>query len=507
MGLELLAPKVEARPEAWARYVHEQATSTREIARKTAAAERVKLYRDDYRRLLERMVSEVFVEPVIRQQVTRMLPLISGTSFVKRVANEMGRPIYARAPLRRVTLGDDEKPAKEAQAVYQALSKEMGLDACMDTIARLITACTAVFGFVRYVEAVGLTLDVMTPDMVTVIPHPEIPTRALAVAYVKTWHDDRPHTTVCWDDKRYLEIGPRGGLHKVTPHDFGMLPFLEVHARGRTGCYWQETLGDDLISQTRQSMFIDLILIRKTKIQSLLQLTYVGDSEAIVKKQVLDESSILHAEKGLFGVLNLESDPAKYLSVKQANEAAVAAANGISRDRLNQEVREASDDVALQERVAELAAIMAEAEARVFEIAKQVSREHPKHHVPEDARLLVDLGQIHNRVDRKTQLDVRQTERSMGLRSGVDDVLEDNPEMGGDRGQAMARIRAAMAEEAIIVEERRKLNAPADGGSPEEPGQSPQQNGAMGPKVRDGEMTRDEAADEAAEGPPPPQQK
>lgn len=502
MGLELLAPKVEAKPEAWARHVHELASSLREVARRNAAAERVKLYRDDYRQLLERMVFEVFTEPRIRESVTRILPLISGTSFVKRVADEKGRPIYARAPLRRVVL-DGEQDVKEAQAAYRALAKEMGLDAAMDTIARLITACGAVLGFVRYVEGVGLTLDVMTPDMVTVVPHPDVATRALAVAYVRTWHDDRPFETVVWDDQRRFSIDSQGRLlGPVVAHDFGTLPFLEVHQRGRTCHYWQESLGSDLISQTRQSMFLDLVLIRKIKLQSHLQITYIGDSEAFVKAQVLDEQSVLHAESGIIGLQNLESDPAKYIAVKQTNEAAVAAAHGISRDRLNQQVREAGDDVALQERVAELAAIMAEAEARLFEIVKAVSREHPEHHVPPDARLLVDLGQIHNRVDRKTQLDIRQAERSMGLRSGVDDVLEDNPEMGGDREQAMARIRESMAEEAIIVEERRKLNAPADGGSPEEPGQDPAANGAMGPAVRDGKMTRDEAAAQAATGAP-----
>jgi hypothetical protein len=504
LGLELLAratPPVKAELDAWARYVFERANDAKEIARKSAAAERVKLYRDDYKRLLEDMVSQVFAEPVIRQSVLALLPLISGTSFVKRVANELARPIYARAPIRRVLLEGDADP-EAAQESFNALAGEMTLTRKMSTAARYVIACGAVLGLVRYVEGVGMQLDVMTPDMVTVVSHPDVPTKALAIAYVKTWHNERPFETVVWDDQRYFSIDAMGRpMGPETRHDFGLIPFLEIHQDGRTGCYWQETIGQDLVSQTRQSMFMDLVLLRKVKTQSHLQVTYTGDSQNFVKKQVLDELSVLHAESGEIDVKDLQSDPAKYIDVKLTNEATVAAAYGISRERLNQQVREVGDDLAYQERVAELAGIMAPAEADLFEIVKALSRES-KHALPADARLVVDLGQIHHRVDREAQLRIRAEEAKRGSRSGVDDVLEDNPEYGGDRELAKQHIRDRMGEEAEIIRERRALNMPEDA-TAEEPGQDPAKNGAMGPAVRDGKMTRDEAAEMASKGPVP----
>lgn len=503
MGLELLG----IAQEKWGPWLHDYVCSQGEIARRNAARERVRLYRDDYKTLLCDMLRQIFREPAVYQRVEPLVQMIGGSSFLKRIADELGRPLYAIAPFRRVIRVGEKRPDTKAQEALNALYGEMQVNACMDAVARLLTVSNTVLLFVRYVENVGMHLDVLTPDMRSVIAHPEIPTRPLAVAYVKRWHDDKPHSWIVWDDKRYLTLGPRGGVSDVTPHDFGRLPFVEVRHRAATSEYEDVTRGEDLVSQTKQSMFLDLIGVKKIKQQSHIQLTYSGDLDNLVKDQVSDEESVLVAQGtgAGFGSINLESDPGRYQLYKAANEAAVAANYGISRDRLNQATREATDDVALQERVAELAAVLDPAEADLFRLVRAVSREHPEYRgaIPDDAELLFDRGQVHNRVDRKTQLDVRQTERSMGLRSGVDDVLEDNPEFGGDRERAMAYIDEKMQEEALLVEKRRALNAPAGGTTPEEPGQDPAMNGAMGPAVRDGEMTRDEAAAMAERGPAP----
>jgi hypothetical protein len=509
VGLELLAPAVPATPESWAAYVHKHVTEARETARQAAAAERVKLYRDDYARLLEGMLSHVFKDRAVLQRVLTLTPLIASASFVRRVADELGRPLYARPPMRRVVL-PDEADAATAQEAYNRLAAEMELDAKMDTIARLLTACAAVFAFVRYVADIGVCLDVMTPDMLSVIPHPDVPTRALAVCYVKTWHNDQPFERVVWDDQRYFTMNRDGAIvGAVTEHNFETIPFVEFHQRGRTCHYWQETRGADLIAQTRQSMFLDTVVARKVKTQSHKQFTHTGEMSALVKDQVVDEESILMSDGGQLNAIDLESNPLPIIEVKLANEAAVGASYGLSRDRLNQKAGSGGDDAGLQERTAELAAVLVPGEVRIFELARKVAAEHHDatltSAIPMDAVVLVDLGQIHNRVDRKTQLDTRQTERSMGLRSVVDDVLEDNPEYGGNRKLAWARVREALDEEAIYIELRRALNTPADA-TAEEPGQSPEQNGAMGPAVRDGHMSRDEAAEQASEGPPPSQQ-
>lgn len=509
MGLELLAPDAEA----WARLVHEHVASAKEQARRAEACKRVKLYRDDFAQLIAYRFSTIFKSAVYKR-IEPLIPLLGGTSFLKRVSNETGRPLYARAPMRRVVIKHDrpvdaepngpDPAVRAAQEAYAALCKEMQLDACMDTAARLITACGAVFLCVRYVESLGrLHLDVVTPDMLSVIPHPEAPTVPLAIAYVTKWLNDQPFEHVVWDDKRYFSVAKGALLGEPTDHDFGVIPWVDIHLPGRTNEYWQPTINADLVSQDEQSKLFDLVGVKKIKTQSHLQVSYIGDSAGFVKGQVLDEESVLHAEGGAINVLNFESDPSKVLAAKLAAESAVAANHGLSRDRLNQTTTAASDDAGLQERVAELASVFVPAEVRLFGIVRVISREHDtwKGAIPDDANLLVDLGQLHNRVDRKTQLDIRREETSRGLRSRVDDVLEDNPEYAGDREQAMQHLREKAAEEAVVVEQQRALNAPADADA-EKTGQDPAANGAMGSKVRDGEMTKDEAAAQAETGAP-----
>lgn len=499
MGLEILG----GGPEEWAARAHGLATHTAEMARRSAAAERVQLYRDDYAAIVARTLATIFNEPAVVRRVTQLTGLIGGTSFIKRVADELGRPIYARAPTRRVVTAAGEED-RAAQMAFNALAVEMRLTERMDTVARLLTACNDVHVFVRHVGGLGMQLDVMTPDCLSVIPHPEAPTVPLAVVYEKSYHGDRPNERLLWDDRRYIVIDRQGKPQSVVDHELGRLPVIGIHQPGRTSEYWQPTRGQDLVSQTKQSMFLDCILVRKVKSQSHIQLTYVGDSAGFVKDQVADEDSVISADGGVITSLNLESDPRRYVETKLAAEAAVGANHGINRERLNQQTRAGGADEGLHERIAELAGVLADGEVRLFEVIKAVARQHAQlgYVIPMDARLLVDLGTIHHRVDRTTQLAIRQTERSMGLRSGVDDVLEDNPELGGDRAMALRFIDEKMAEEAVIIERRRALNMPADASS-DEPGQAAVDNGAMGPAVRDGSMTRDEAASRARTGRPP----
>lgn len=498
MGLEIVEGLTAA---DWPKYMAELISDKGEMARRHCARERVKLYRDDFKNIITWDISQVFTETTVRQRLERLIPLVGGTSFLKRVADELGRPLYAVSPQRRIVMPDGTKN-DEAQAAWNAMAEEMDLDAKMDTVARLITPCAAVFPFVRYIDGLGMQLDIVTPDMITVRPHPEVPTRALAIAYAKKWKDDKAIEHVVWDDKRYFSIDDAGHLiGAVKEHNFGVIPFVEIHLRGRTCHYWQGSVGEDLVSQAKQSMFLDLVVTKKVKTQSHIQLVYSGDMAALVKDQIVDEESILLAgQGGSLTPIDLQSDPMAIVNVKLTNEAAVGANYGLSRERLNQTGGAGAED-GLRERVAELAKVMVPAERRIFDLVRRLSAEYPKYRgkIPEDAVMLLDLGQIHNRVDRKTLLEIRQTERSMGLRSGIDDVLEDNPEMGGDRTMAAEHIDERMAEEAIIIERRRALNMAEDASSAT-PGQSPEKNGAMGPMVRDGKKTKDEAAAEAEGG-------
>jgi hypothetical protein len=535
--------------------------SPAERRRRRKARARSMLYRDNFEPLLKEQIRNVFAEQAIIERLLKFTSLVGGSSFLKRVADEVARPLYACIPQRRVVLpsqpfgalldpdetgepdAGDKNESKDSpeQEAWNAIAKEIRIDERMDLAARLLIPHNTVHLFLRYVErrnppgpaaipdpalfagapdsfsappvapksAVDplrpgrLVLDILTPDMLTVIPDPDCPTEALGIGYDRATNQFGTATDVVfWDDAAYFTWS-QGKILSYTPHDFGRIPMVEVHRRGRWGSYWDPTTGDDLVNTSLAGMLYDLIVVRKTKSQSHIQLSFNGDPDKLAKDQVSDEESILVSggSGGQFQTINLESDPSKIIAAKEAIFTEVAANYGISRDRLNQVVREVGEDVALKERVAELARVMGEAERCLFDLARVISREHPDYagKLPDDARLVVDFGQFTNRVDRKTQLEIRQTERSMGIRSAVDDVLDDNPEFGGSRVLALQYLDEKAAENAIVIARQRALNMPQDA-TTDAPGQSPQANGALGPKVKAGQISADQAARAAKTG-------
>lgn len=494
MGLETLPDPLTS--------VRDAIEAKDERIRKESAKIRERLYRDDYKDLLRRRVGEVFNELATRAGLEPFIPFVGGSAFLKRIADELGRALYARPPVRRLLARDGSKVATGQQDALCRLNEEMQTDDRMDTVARLLTPSRSAGLFPRYVNGRGMRLDVLTPSMVTVVPVPSSPLEELAVIYDAAYDSDgRVTRRVVWDDKRSFAIdGNSRQVADAVEHDFGLIPVYMVHHRGRVGTYWDTTTGEDLVAETFFEMLLDLITVRKLKAQSHLQLVYTGDSEGFYKDQVTDEHSVLMAGgQGSLSLINLESNPDALIRTKEASATAVAANYGVSRDRLNQKTGTPGDDVALQERVAELARVMVGAERGVFRILKQVSREHPEYKLDQDLELSVDLGQVHNRVNRKDQLEIRREEMRQGARSIVDSILEDNPELGGDRWLAMEHVREKARENAEAWLYIRAGNMSLET-SYEDPGLTAQQNGANGPAVRDGKMTRDEAAKQATEG-------
>lgn len=484
MGLDILSSS----PDEWVNIVQETVDSQEDTYRQSVTAERVALYRDDYKVSLEKIIDNVFQHPAVAARLKTLVPLVGGTSFIKRVADDLARPLYARPPIRK--FAED----KEGTKALATLADKLELNSRMDDVARLLVAANSVFGLCRFVPGVGLRLDLMTGADVWVIPHPSVPTHPLAIVYERcSATDPDVRERVVWDDKYYWAIDCEGNLvSSIVAHNLGLIPIVDIHQKGRTTEYWDVTKGMDLVRQAKNSMFYDLVSLKKAKSQSHIQLTFSGDSSGFSKDQVSDEESVLIANgAGQIDSVNLESDPSKLIAAKQANEALVMSAYGLGTD----------DDTGLKARVAELASVLVPAEQRIYKVFQKLSQADPElsGKLPEGERLIVDLGTIHHRVDRETQLRIRETEAKRGLRSGVDDLLEDNPELGGDRELALQWIDDRMLEEATIILKRRALNIPEDG-SVGSPGQNPEANGALGPKVRDGQMTKEEAAKQAEEG-------
>lgn len=475
-------------------------SSLGEKTRKQMAKRRISLYCDDIERLLADEVSRIFFSPEVRDRIFPFLRMASANSLLKRISDEIGRPVYASPPMRRIGNQKD-------QLAHAGLALEMNLDRKMDRVTKLLTACNQILLFVRFIPRYGLCLDILTPDLVSVIPDRDVPQHAAGVVYSKPWGIGGKETAyVLWDDAEYVTFNSNGlVLEGPTSHNFGVLPFVEISRNIPLNGYWDTWSGADLEAATIQVCLLNALILKLHKSQGEKQLAVAGDDVEDAKEQILDGESILKISgaKSL-QLLDLQASPDHYLRTKEHIETTIAANYGISRERLNQQATVNTaigrEETGLRERTAEIMSVMRKAENDLFDIVKVVSQEHPEYKLSPDSTMSIDFGELHHRVDRKTQLEIRETERRLGIRSVIDDILEDNPEIQTE-AEAWKELESNMEAESEYIRLRRALNVPEDA-NVEEPGQNPMENGEMGPMVRDGVMTRDEAAEMARTGQP-----
>lgn len=474
-------------------------TSQDETYRKHCISRRVRLVRNDHEQVLQEQLGLMFQDEAVRLRLYQMARLSGSSSLTKRVGDDLGRPIYAQPPRRTVTLPGEREPSEDDQALFDQIAKDVKLNDVMDLVARLLVPVTSVFLVARVLEDIGPQLDLLTSDTISVVPHPKAPTVSLALVYDSTRivNGGVTRTYVVVDDEERWEIDIAGAMiGEPVKHGYGRKPWTEIHRRPSWGSYWANyTYGQDLEVADIQGMVLDCVKLKKHKSQSHLQLAYSGDADSVVKDQTLDEESILMVNgEGSLNVLDLQADPSGLLKSMEALEARAAANYGLSMDRMNH--KGGGDDDGLHERIAELTRVLRQGEEDLFDLLRAVMRVGNVGTISPEARISVDYGALHHRIDRKTQLEIYEIEERLGLASPLDPIYEKNPEVNSDE-EAWAEFKKNLADRAVKIEMLRALNM-TENASAEMPGQDAAANGALGPQVRDGEVTRDNAAAVAA---------
>lgn len=487
--------------DAVRRAAYVAATDRDEKTRKNQARIRTDLYCDDVARIVWDMLDRQFDAAEVKEQLGRYLDLCGANSLLKRVVDEIARPVYASAPQRRVLVNGKEDPKLTAE--YRTIARKVGLDGAMDMSTRILLGGNRAFLGFRWLEredrAGGkkpgeLVADLLTPSMVSVVPDLDVPTRAAGLGYdrcLKTQYGMAQQWSF-WDDEIYFGFDSHGlPAGKAVEHGIGRIPVVQMRRRMPWSTYWDRTTGNDLVAGTLQSCLINAMLLYLHRMQGHIQVTFVGDSGKVPRESVIDLGSLLSAEEGQFGAINLQADPTHLLNTKAAIETTVAANWGLSRDRLNQKTTAPSEDAALNERTSELMAVMREAEIDAFDIIRRIWNIKVGRVFPDEANLALNFGPLKYRVERMAQLKIREEEIAQGLRSELDGIIEDNPEIPPER--AMDFLTQKVEERRPVLELFKTLNAQknADGLTP---GATAQEYGATGPLVRDQKITRDQAA-------------
>lgn len=460
-----------------------------EQERRQGAKRRVDLYCDNFEYLIKREIRRIFRAPEVHARLDPFIKMAAGHNLFKRVVDEISRPVYSTAPVRRL-----EPPGEQAR--FAELAAECRLNETMSLASHLTNACNAVGIMFRLTERHGLVADVLTPNMMTVVPDPDRPSKELALIYdipVKV-AGRREIAHVFWDDDVTFTFTKSGTvLSDPRPHGYTAKPFVVIHRKERWGEYWDSTTGGDLEAAQMSVSILTALVLKLHKSQGHKQIVLSGDIMGVPKDQTLDEeNAIVLPDGSQIQTLDLVANATHYTDTINMITEKVAANYGISRDRLNQSSAGSADEAGLLERRADTIRVFSRAEQDVFGIMKMVSQAHPGGGISEDATLKVDFAEISDRQDKRALLDIWDKMRSMGLRNVLDDIKALNPEVVTDE-DAEKELETNLQIQSKWVERIRSLNMSKDASS-DEPGQSPEENGAMGPKVRDGKMSRDEAA-------------
>lgn len=469
-----------------------------ERARRNLAKRRMSLYRENADDVTRRELEGVFDDPTVRSRVLKWIPLASSRSVVRRVVDLVARPVYAVAPVRVVE-------PESAQASYDEIVRTARTNAAMDLACRIAEAANHALIYTRYIaRKKRICHDVIAPDAVTVIPDPDVPTDWLALLFAIPGEGGKVHWQYV-DDAETFRLDHEGSLVPKTQTPLGLRRpnFTWVHRTERSGAFWESMRGRSLERAELGVNMLNLLAMRGLKASGFKKLAIVGDLANFPKGQSLDEESAIVAGEGVaISEVSSQMDAANYIALQQEIVADAAASRGISRARLNATGAQDSDDAGLEEERGELVGVMYEAELDVFDVVKMVSQESETK-IPEDATLRVDFGELHHRVDRKTELEIETGERNAGMANYLDHIKRRNPEIRSDADALEEFIRNVKLN-ATCLELITARNL-SQGATPENPGQSPEENGAMGPAVRDGKMSGDEAAAKAEGGAPEPE--
>jgi hypothetical protein len=481
---------------ALVRLAHKAVSDPKEKERRRLAQERVDLFYEFTTDVLRTAAATIFKDRDVFKRLEPFLALSGHPSLFRRTIDEVAGPAYQIGPTRKVVVGEGERaPDKDATQKYRELAKLVHLDERFDLACHLGHACNSVFLIGRKPESIGTVVDLMTPAQITIITHPDDAHREAAYIYDTTHVEgtDVVKAHSYWDDEEGFLFTQGGQLIRRVTQPLRRMAIVPIHMTERpSGQYWDISSGNALVQASIAAGLLTALTLKLHKSQGFKQLVVAGDIVAFPKEQALDEENAILAPNGTtISTLDLTVPAGHYLTTLEDIVRRAAAQYGISLDRLNANASSDSSDVGLEERRADAIKVFRRAEENMFSLLCAMEPGTS----PTTARLAVDYGELSLRTDPMGTLELWQEQISKGLRNELDNIRAMNPEIDSDE-EAWTEFDRNLDIHAKAIERMRALNMTKDA-TPEMPGQDAQANGAMGPKVRDGEMTRDEAADAA----------
>lgn len=443
--------------------------------RRETIATRLRLYRDQISVPLGQLIDRIYKTQKMRETMRDYIDVSSGQNVSRRIVNEVAS-LYDRPALRLL------KDAGE-NTRFHLEEKRLNLHFVHQEAHRLTNLCNETLIW-QFEGGSGRKLRIVTPDVFDAVPDPRDPLTAagflldFAPVTLLPNSERLPHWEV-WDDTYRYRISGDGrlcdefGQSVAAPeaHRLGRIPGVLLHRREPTTCILDASYGEDIKSAHLAAALLDCMIMRLSKAQGENQPILQGNLAAMAAGQTMDgENPLLLPPEVVASILNMKTDPDHYLAVKKDRIAGVAQTYGMSYEQMTN--TEGGDSGRLyQMRREKLTELRMEQRARAVIHEEQVvvligfssdgiSIDFQEQAIPMDASEEVDL------LDKKMR---------KGLDSPVAYVMRKDPDK--TRDQAKQFILDNLEDFAMLVLASRALNAPSDA-DPEDPGRSPQENGA-----------------------------
>jgi len=449
--------------------------------RREEMATRLRLYRGKAIRDVEQVIELIYENAEYKATLKKYVPIALEQNVSQRIVNEVAS-LYDRPCLRIF-------PDVGVNTRFHEEEKRVGLHETFQEAQHLLMLLNELLWW-QYSGVDGRSQHrLITPDEFDAIPHAQ---DRLVMGGV--FMDVEPMTILkgeqksmlphyeIWDDTyRYLISGQgfmvnsQGQMvDRPEEHGLGRIPGILMHSKKPTDCLMDSHSGSDITSAHLGCALLEVMVMRLSKSQGERQPVLQGNLANMVKGQAMNgERPLILPPEVIATMLEMKTDPDHYLAVKKDKLSSVANSYGMSYEQLvYQETGDSASGKAYVVRREKLTEIRREQRRR------WVNNEH------DVARLMdfdptgevIDFQEIEVPAEATEKVALLKEKMPLGLDSPVAFLMREDPDLS--RNDAIKKLESNLRDYAALVVLVRSLNMPSEGGA-DNPGASPQQNGAM----------------------------
>ena len=451
--------------------------SDEEKARQTKSRNRLSLYKDKGRALVENMVTSLFRNLKVRSLRKEFVQYAMFQNVTKRIIREISM-VYSSESLRNISNQNDN---------YQEVIRISHQDRKMRNVNRyvnLLNECLVWFD----IRAGKPIIRVVTPDKFFAVSHPNDPSHHVAsIVSIESNGLHKSNTAPAWlviTEEEFFKMDKNGRMLSDTyqRHQLGLMPAMLVHREEPEDKLLDSDSGEDLVSAHLAVALLNTLMLKQSKSAEKV-VAASGDLSTTPSNQPLDQEVVQSFGEGVsLQTLDLGADPEGYIRAAQSVIRQVAANFGISEAVFNLDynassgfeieikrstLREVRQDQILDYRPVERELV--QIQSRVLQAAG-----HPLQF--DASGWVVNFGEVQPPRDPKAMLDYFEKMRQMGLMNSAEMYLRLNPEATFEQAQQALVANAEI--EANRVQLLRSLNVSPSATS-EEPGADPEDNGRL----------------------------